>query len=395
MGVEIGALIDSGRVPSRELWQGAIDALGLPVQLPDAFDPGTDQGSRDFTFDGETVGVEVGCVSAVDRAGWKEVTDALGRSRRRRIGDRDTFISFRWGSSSDAAVCANAAVAGLAVLADAKVWDLEADEILDASGAVALARSSAEAATRERDHDRPLRAREAARLWRTHLVPALEEATGQPVKVHGWTVVIGPVGWFARMLFFDPSKGADRRAVETRVLLPQLYGFIHPWAITSVTRSIGGSRWAPESFHLPADPGKAQTTAMGELTSRILSETVPHLERHPDLASLAAANEAALRDGDYVRAYMLDNLAGAYLIGGDDDRAIETYRRLFELFEGRAAERGGVDQLYDYEQRLRDRGLDMQDLIIGDRPAAVSRLADHARANAAEARIGEPDLPPA
>jgi hypothetical protein len=323
------------------------------------------------------------------------VTDALGRRRRRRSGDRDTFISFRWGGSSDAAACANAAVAGLAVVADAKVWDLEADEILDASRAVALARSSASAATLERDQDRPLRAREAAKLWRTHLAPALEEATGQPVTVHGWTVVIGPVGWFARMICLNVSSGADRRAVKTSVLLPQLYGFIHPRAITSVTRSVGGSRWSPEPFHLPADPGEAQTAAMVELTGRILAEAVPHPERYPDLGSLAAANEAALREGDYVRAYMLDNLAGAYLIGGDDERAIETYRRLFELFEGRATERGGVDQLYDYEQRLRERGLDMPDLIVNDRPAAVSRLADHARANAAEARIGEPDLPSA
>jgi hypothetical protein len=37
----------------------------------------------------------------------------------------------------------------------------------------------------------------------------------------------------------------------------------------------------------------------------------------------------------------------------------------------------------------------MPDLIVNDRPAAVSRPADHARANAAEARIGEPDLPSA
>ncbi|MGN6695620.1 MAG: hypothetical protein ACTHN0_15685 [Aquihabitans sp.] len=397
MGIEVGAFIEGNRLPRRELWQAAIEALDLPVELPASFDPSVDVGSQPFTFLGDEVGVEVGHIDATDREGWAEVLHELGRSRRKALGARDTLVVFRWGGEAESAASGDAAVAALAVVADAVVWDLEADELLDPRHAVALARQVAEAAIRMRDADRPLTKREAERLWQSHLVPAMEDATGRPVTVHGWDVVVGRPGWFAHVLHFDRARGLDGRAVKTYALVPQLYAIIHPTAVIDTSLEIGKGRPFPDSLvSIPTDPGPRQEAAMADLVGRLVDEALPHFARLPDLDALITANEQALTEGTSIPQYTLDALAGGYAIRGDVDRASTTYHLLFAHIEGYAERKQlATRELQPFEQRLRQRGFELQDLVLTDRPAVLAQLAEQARRNADEAGIGPIDIPPA
>ena len=133
MSQELHAFLKSDRLPDRQQWQQAIDALGLPLELDANREPARDRGYWRCKLDGKDTGIEIYTDDAQDVLGaYSNITKTVGK--------RDRVISFRWRGDLSECGCACTAAAALASAFDAVVYDPQQDLIADAAGLIADAR---------------------------------------------------------------------------------------------------------------------------------------------------------------------------------------------------------------------------------------------------------------
>jgi len=387
VGVEIGVFVREDRIPRRELWQAALEALDLPVEVTTDVD--AVRGVQSFRFDGDDVHVQVDLVRRGDEEDWKELRSLLGRRRSRTLGDVDAFVVYRFSSSTDEMACASAACAGLVAAAGGVLWDLAGDEVLTGRAAIALTRQVVGEAQRSNAEEHPLRSTEARALWAHSLIPMIEAETGERVRVEGWTLTIGEVGWLARVISFAVTGSPARRVQPWATVAPLHVGHPHvPWPMHLTVGA--GQLPSVASVLVPPDPGPEQEMALDVIARRIRDQALPHLARYPDLEAVALAFDATLADDSMPRTHTLEAVAATSVLLGRDDEARRRYAELVEVIdaEDRTHRRPG-----DWVDQMRDRAVAMVGLLPADRDAAVRRLAATAAANARDASIPPPVLP--
>lgn len=106
MSVELHSFVAGPKLPAREDWQRAIDALALPVQLDPELDLNDDSGFSPSRLNGLPSGFEIYVESSA--AVLAEYPHLVAR-----VAGREYVISFRWGSDLSQSACALAAAAGL------------------------------------------------------------------------------------------------------------------------------------------------------------------------------------------------------------------------------------------------------------------------------------------
>ena len=138
MSVEMHMFLHRSRVPDRASFQGAVESLGVPLQLElnPALDLGQDSGHSPCSLRGMDSGFEIHSGSSQEMlAEFPELKEA--------VGTRDWTISLRWGGNLRECACALAASAALVKLCDAvacsedgEVYDLQGllDEVQDCLG---------------------------------------------------------------------------------------------------------------------------------------------------------------------------------------------------------------------------------------------------------------------
>lgn len=136
MSLEQFALIKKDDVPSREIWQKYIDALGFDFQLDPELKPFEDSGYLPCILNGNESGFEIYYEAAAEIIGqFAELKS--------RIGDRDFSISFRWGG--DMAELASVVIASAALVHCANAFVLFEDgTVYELDGLIKDARNALE-----------------------------------------------------------------------------------------------------------------------------------------------------------------------------------------------------------------------------------------------------------
>ncbi len=137
MSILLHIFLHDSRIPSRDVWQRAIEQLGFPVVLDSAFDVRRDKGFRPATLRGEETGFEFYLEPAADVASYYAHIAS-------QVSDRDQCATFRWAGDSDECASAISAAAALAKLADGVYFYPDDNLLLDADGAVETARKDLE-----------------------------------------------------------------------------------------------------------------------------------------------------------------------------------------------------------------------------------------------------------
>jgi hypothetical protein len=129
MAVELHVFIQNSRVPSRELWQQAIEQLGFPTVLDASLDVRNGAGSSRTIFRGQSKSFEF----------YLEPTSDIVSTYPHvavRVGGRDMCATFRWGADLMECGAALSAAAALAYIADGVYFYPDDDIVYDAAEAV-------------------------------------------------------------------------------------------------------------------------------------------------------------------------------------------------------------------------------------------------------------------
>jgi hypothetical protein len=115
LSVELHAFVARGNLPTRQVLQAAIDAMGFPIELDPSLDFSSAEGFQPCMLRGEPSGCEIWIDPATDitRVYPHLVTKVVGL---------ESVVTFRWGGDLLEAACGTAVAAALAVCANAKVY---------------------------------------------------------------------------------------------------------------------------------------------------------------------------------------------------------------------------------------------------------------------------------
>jgi hypothetical protein len=137
MAIELHIFMQDSRVPSREIWQQAIEQLGFPAVLVASLDVRNDTGFSPTSFRGQSTGFEFYLEPAADILGsYSHIAP--------RVGSRDKCATFRWSGDMMECGAALSAAAALAHVADGIYFYPDDDIIYDAAEAVTATRRDLE-----------------------------------------------------------------------------------------------------------------------------------------------------------------------------------------------------------------------------------------------------------
>lgn len=133
MAIELHVFAHDSRIPSRATWQRAIDELGFPAVLDSSLELRQDRGYVPTTYQGNDAGFELYLDPA---AKVLSVYPHIAP----KSGDRDTCVTFRWGSDLTECAAALSAAAALAKVTDGVYFYPDDDIVYDADEAIAATR---------------------------------------------------------------------------------------------------------------------------------------------------------------------------------------------------------------------------------------------------------------
>ena len=122
MSLELHIFLRDSQVPSRDIWQQAIEQSGFPTVLEPTLDLRRDTGYRPTSYKGQSTGFEFSLDAAAGiLASYPQMAT--------RVAGRDKCATFRWGGDLTECAAALSSAAALTKLADG-IYFYPADEIV-------------------------------------------------------------------------------------------------------------------------------------------------------------------------------------------------------------------------------------------------------------------------